>query len=75
MATMIPAIFLAVAAFLVNVVLSRLVALQRPGIAALKALGYSNREMAGHFFGLVVVTVACWASLMGTAGGAASAAG
>jgi putative ABC transport system permease protein len=42
MATMIPAIFLAVAAFLVNVVLSRLVSLQRPEIAALKALGYSN---------------------------------
>ena len=69
MATMIPAIFLLVAAFLVNVVLSRLVGLQRPEIAALKALGYTNREIAGHFFGLVVVTVTLGIAL-GTAGGA-----
>lgn len=45
----VPAIFLAVAAFLLNVVLSRLVLVQRAQIAALKALGYSNRTVAWHY--------------------------
>ena len=40
--TVLPAIFLGVAAFLLNVVVSRLVATQREQIAALKALGYPN---------------------------------
>lgn len=40
MATTVPAIFLGVAAFLLNVVLGRLVAAQREQIATLKALGY-----------------------------------
>jgi putative ABC transport system permease protein len=40
--TVLPAIFLGVAAFLLNVVVSRLVATQREQIAALKALGYAN---------------------------------
>ena len=39
---LVPAIFLAVAAFLLNVVLSRLVLVQRAQIAAIKALGYGN---------------------------------
>jgi hypothetical protein len=42
--TLLPAIFLGVAAFLLNVVVSRLVATQREQIAALKALGYPNRD-------------------------------
>ena len=42
--TVLPAIFLGVAAFLLNVVVSRLVATQREQIAALKALGYANRR-------------------------------
>ena len=41
--TVLPSIFLGVAAFLLNVVVSRLVATQREQIAALKALGYPNR--------------------------------
>ena len=45
--TVLPAIFLGVAAFLLNVVISRLVATQREQIAALKALGYPNRAIAG----------------------------
>lgn len=68
-ATTIPAIFLGVSAFLVNVVLSRLVSLQRPEIAALKALGYRNREIALHFLGVVLVTVAL-GTVIGFAGGA-----
>ena len=43
--TVLPAIFLAVAAFLLNVVVSRLVSTQREQIAALKALGYPNRAI------------------------------
>ncbi len=57
MGTMLPAIFLAVAAFLLHVVLSRLVATQREQIAALKALGYANATIAGHYLKLVAVIV------------------
>ena len=46
-----PAIFLGVAAFLLNVVLSRLVATQREEIAVLKAFGYSNRAIGWHVMG------------------------
>ncbi|HRD98292.1 MAG TPA: ABC transporter permease [Rubrivivax sp.] len=48
-----PAIFLGVAAFLLNVVVTRLVATQREQIAALKALGYSNHSVAAHYLKLV----------------------
>jgi putative ABC transport system permease protein len=57
-----PSIFLAVAAFLLNVVLSRLVGTQREQIAVLKAVGYSKWSIALHFLklvaGIVVVGVA-----------------
>jgi len=56
--TVLPAIFLAVAAFLLNVVVSRLVATQREQIAALKALGYRDRTIAGHYLKLVLVVAA-----------------
>jgi len=49
MAALVPLIFLAVAAFLLNVVLSRTVDVQRQEIAVIKALGYSNRAVAAHF--------------------------
>jgi putative ABC transport system permease protein len=52
-----PVTFLSVAAFLVNVVLSRLVHLQRPQIATLKALGYTNLEIGLHFLELVLIVV------------------
>ena len=51
--TILPAIFAAVAAFLLNVVISRLVSTQRGQIAALKALGYGNSAIAGHYLKLV----------------------
>lgn len=57
MATVVPVIFLAVAAFLLNIVLSRLIHLQRPQIAALKALGYDDRAIGLHFLKLVTVVV------------------
>jgi putative ABC transport system permease protein len=46
---LVPAIFLLVAAFLLNVSLNRLVAVQREQIAALKAVGYTNGELAAHY--------------------------
>lgn len=46
---LVPAIFLGVAAFLLNVAMTRALAIQRPQIAALKALGYSNREIGWHY--------------------------
>lgn len=48
-----PAIFLTVAAFLINIVLGRALSLQRPQIATLKAVGYRDREIAVHFLELV----------------------
>jgi putative ABC transport system permease protein len=56
--TLIPSVFLAVAAFLLNVVLSRQVATQREQIAALKALGYGNGTIALHYL-LQVAVVVC----------------
>jgi putative ABC transport system permease protein len=55
MSTILPGIFLAVAALLVNMVLSRLVLLQQPEIATLKALGYSSLRVGLHFLELVLL--------------------
>ncbi|MEO7106120.1 MAG: ABC transporter permease [Rhodoferax sp.] len=57
MGTVLPSIFLAVAAFLLNVVLGRQIASQRPQVAALKALGYGNRAIGVHYLKLVLVIV------------------
>lgn len=62
-ATVVPLIFLSVSAFLVNVVLSRLVSLQRPEIATLKAIGYGDWEIGLHFLKLVSVFVLLGAGL------------
>ena len=48
-ATIFPLIFLGVAAFLLNVVVSRLISLEREQIAVLKAFGYSNLAVAMHY--------------------------
>lgn len=63
LSTFLPVIFLAVAALLVNMVLSRLVLLQQPEIATLKALGYSNREVGLHFLKLVLSVSVAGAAL------------
>ncbi len=55
--TWIPAIFLGVATFLLHLVLSRLVALQRTQIGLLKAFGYSNSTVGGHYLKLALATV------------------
>lgn len=56
--TILPSIFLGVAAFLLNVVVSRLVSTQREQVAALKALGYPNTSIAAHYLKLVLIIVA-----------------
>ncbi len=68
LAGMVPIVFLGVAAFLINIVLGRLVALQRAEIATLKALGYTNLEVGRHYLALVAL-VLLPGSLLGVAGG------
>ena len=59
LAVVVPALFLAVAAFLVNLVVSRLVGTQREQIATLKALGYGTGALARHYlaFALAICLV------------------
>ena len=57
---LLPLIFLMVAAFILNVALTRALALQRAQIAALKALGYGNTALGWHYMK--------WALLIGAAG-------
>ena len=64
----IPIIFLGVAAFLLNVVLTRIVAVQREQIAALKALGYTNGEIGWHYVKWSLV-VGCVATVAGVSFG------
>jgi putative ABC transport system permease protein len=52
-----PIIFLGVAAFLLNVVVTRLVGTQREQIAALKAFGYSNLSVALHYLQMIMMIV------------------
>ncbi len=61
MAVMAPAIFLSVAAFLLNIVVSRMISQQREQIAALKAFGYSKIEVGLHYLNFVLII-----SLLGT---------
>lgn len=69
MSRTLPPIFLLVAAFLVNLTLSRLVALEREQIGLLKALGYRNITIASHYIKFVVVLVAIGV-VIGSAAGA-----
>jgi putative ABC transport system permease protein len=57
MATVFPIVFLSVAAFLLNVVMSRLIALQRDQIGVLKAFGYGNWAIGIHYLRFVLVIV------------------
>ncbi len=45
-----PLVFLSVAAFMTNSVMSRQITLQREQIAMLKACGFSNRQVGAHYF-------------------------
>ena len=56
-ATMFPIIFFGVAAFLLNIVMTRIISLQREEIANLKAFGYSNVAVGIHYLKLVSIIV------------------
>ena len=64
-----PGAFLAVAAFLLNVVFSRMVTLQRGQIAVIKAVGYGNSAIAFHYLKMVFLIVLL-GSLVGVGFGA-----
>ncbi len=49
LSTILPTIFLAVAAFLTHMVLGRLIAVERSEIGLLKAFGYRNHDIASHY--------------------------
>ena len=58
LAAVIPPVFLAVAAFLFNVVVARIVQTEREQIGLLKAFGYSDREVGWLYLKLVMVITA-----------------
>ena len=60
----VPTIFLGIAAFLIHIVLSRLVSTQRNSIGLLKAFGYSDADTGFHYLKFAVVAV-----LLGTMAG------
>jgi len=64
--TVVPAIFLGIAAFLLNVVLGRLVSTEREQIAVLKAFGYSDWAVGWHYLKFALVAL-----LLGAAVGVA----
>lgn len=64
----IPPIFLAVAAFLLSIVISRIVQSEREQIGLLKAFGYSSREVAIHYLKMVMV-IAIIGAVLGCIGG------
>lgn len=55
MALIIPPIFLVVSAFLVNLILTRLIALEREQIGLLKAVGYGGLDIAWHYAKFTIV--------------------
>lgn len=64
-----PLVFLSVAAFMTNAVLSRLLNLQREQIAILKAFGFLNRQIVLHYLKFAFVMVAA-GTVLGGFGGA-----
>ena len=68
LARILPTIFLVVAAFLTNMVLARLVFMERSEIGLLKAFGYSNLSVVWHYAKLVVV-LSLGGLVLGWAGG------
>lgn len=69
LARFVPTIFLAVAAFLLNVVVARLIRTQRAEIAVLKAFGYGDGTIAAHYLMLVAAIVVV-GTVMGVLAGA-----
>ena len=62
-AEIVPPIFLAIAAFLLNVVISRWIEMEREEIGLLKAFGYATRAVALHYLKLVMAITAIGVAL------------
>jgi len=76
MSAFLPVVFLAVAAFLLNIVVMRMITLQREQIAVLKAFGYRDRDVGMHYVKLVLVVAVAGAAVgavLGVWGGRALA--
>ena len=69
MALVVPTIFLLVSAFLLQVVVSRLIGTQREQIATLKAFGYRRSEVGVHYLEMIMV-MAVLGVILGTVAGA-----
>ena len=69
MAFILPTVFLAVAAFLSNMVLARLIATERAEIGLLKAFGYNSLEIGWHY-AKMVIAIAGLGVLIGWVAGA-----
>jgi putative ABC transport system permease protein len=70
--TNVPPIFLAIAAFLLNIVIARIVQSEREQIGLLKAFGRSDLEVGLHYYKMVLAIAAAGAAagcLMGVAAG------
>ncbi|HWA09917.1 MAG TPA: FtsX-like permease family protein [Opitutaceae bacterium] len=63
-----PLVFLSVAAFMTNSVMSRQIALQREQIAMLKACGFSNAQVGWHYFKFSLAIVVAGVALGTLAG-------
>lgn len=68
MTRVIPPVFLVVAVFLVTIVMGRMVRTERGQIGLLKAFGYSDAAVAGHYLKFAMV-IALLATAMGAAAG------
>jgi len=69
--TVIPPIFLGVAAFLLYIVINRMVQAEREQIGLLKAFGYSSIEVSLHYLKLVLI-IAVLGAIVGSIGGIAA---
>ena len=63
MGVVVPTIFLGIAAFLLHILMARLISTQRDQIAVLKAFGYSNRAIGLHYLKLVLLVTLAGAVL------------
>ena len=68
MSTILPMLFLVIAAFLTNMVLARLITVERSEIGLLKAFGYRGRDIGWHYIKLTIA-IAALGIAIGCAGG------
>jgi len=66
--TVIPGIFMAVAAFLISTISTRLVRLEREQIAILKAFGFTNYSIAAHYMKFCTLVVSFGSAIGGVFG-------